>query len=134
MSVNNFGILSVVCCLCSVVCSASTACNSLCRCLKYFLRVRYIILVYPIMDLFSIFETLCLGKSKTLPYVWKLYHKNERHLCLVANSFTKLSQNVSLINSHILIYRHARYNCKSLKELWFFCFFGYFHIFLTTNH
>ena len=29
-------------------------------------------------------------------------YKNERHLCLIAHIFTKFSQNVCLINMHIL--------------------------------
>ena len=49
--------------------------------------------------------------------------KNERHLSLVAHSFTKLSQNVCLINTHILIYWHARCDCKLWKLLWFYCVF-----------
>ena len=40
----------------------------------------------------------------------KKYHKNERHLCLVAYIFTKLSQNVCLINTNILMYWHFRCN------------------------
>ena len=71
------------------------------------------------MARFLILETLYLGSSKTLPYVWKKYHKNEQHLCYVKHNSTKLSQNVNLINIHILIYRYARYNCKLWKALWF---------------
>ena len=81
-------------CLSVVVCSASTTYTSLCRGLKYLLKVRFIILVYPNVARFSIFKTLCLGKSKTLSYVWINKNKSERHLCLVTNSFTKLNQNV----------------------------------------
>ena len=40
------------------------------------------------------FEQCFLGKN----------HKNQPHFCLVTHSFTKLSQNVHLINTHILIY------------------------------
>ena len=40
----------------------------------------------------------------------KKYHKNERHLRLVTHIFSKLSQNVCLFNTHILIYWHARCN------------------------
>ena len=53
----------------------------------------------------------------------KKYHKNKRHLRLVAHIVTKLSQNVYLINTHILIYRYARCNCKLCKFLWFCCVF-----------
>ena len=66
-SVGNFGILSVICRL--SVCRASTAYNSLCRGLKYLLKVSYIILNYPNVTRFLIFETLCLGRAKTLTYV-----------------------------------------------------------------
>ena len=71
LTVGNFGVLSFVCGLLSVFCSASAAYISLWRDLKYWLKVRYIILVYSKMTLFLVFETLCLGRAKTLPYVWK---------------------------------------------------------------
>ena len=51
------------------------------------------------MARFLIFETLCLDRAKTLPYVWKKNHTNERHLRLVAPIFSKHSQNVCLINT-----------------------------------
>ena len=89
---------------CLSVCSASTTYTSLCIDLKYILKVRYIILNYPNVAQFLIFETLCLGRAKTLTYVLEKFHKNERHLSLVAHSYTKLSQNVCLINMHIFIY------------------------------
>ena len=52
--------------------------------------------------------------------------KNERHLSLVTHSFSRLSQSVCLINTHILIYCHARYICKLWKVFDFITFFGYF--------
>ena len=60
--------------------------------------------------------------------------KNERHLCLVLHICTKLSQNVCLINTQILVYWHAKCNCKLWKALWFYCIFGYFHTLLTSIH
>ena len=45
---------------------------------------------------FLIFGNLCLARSKTLPYVWKKYYKNEQHLYLVAHILTKISQNVCI--------------------------------------
>ena len=104
----------------SSVFSASTAYTSLWRGLRYLLKVRYIILNYHNLVGFLIFGTLCLGSSKTLPYFWKKYHKNEKHLCLVTHIFIKLSQNVCLINKHILIHRYTLCNCKLWKALWFF--------------
>ena len=101
------------------VCRASTAYTSFCRGLKYLLKVRYIILNYPNVARFLISEILCLGRAKILTYVWKKYHKTERHLSLVTHNFTKLSQNVCLISTYILIYRYARCNCK----LWKTCIF-----------
>ena len=53
----------------SFVCSASTVNTSLCRGLKYLLKVRYIFLVYHNVARFSFFDNLCLGRSKTFPYV-----------------------------------------------------------------
>ena len=67
-------------------------------------------------------------RAGQLPYVWKMYSKNEQHLRLVAHIFTKLSQNVCLINTNILMYQHARCDCKLWKALWFywvFCVFSY---------
>ena len=63
LSVGNFRILSVG------VCSASTAFTSLCRGPNYLLNVRYIIIVYPNVAGFLFFETLCLVRSATLPYI-----------------------------------------------------------------
>ena len=54
------------------------------------LKVRYIILVDPNGAGFMISNTvLCYG-METLPYVWKIYHKNEWHLHL---SFTECVSN-----------------------------------------
>ena len=44
-------------------------------------------------------------------YVWKIHHRNER----------QLSQNVCLINTHILIYWHSRCDCKLWNAFWFYC-------------
>ena len=60
---------------CRSVCHASTAYTSVCRGLKYLLKVRYIILNYPNVARFLIFETLCLRRAKTLTYVWKKFTK-----------------------------------------------------------
>ena len=119
-SVGNYsGILTVVC--------HRTDYTSLCRGLEYLIKVWYIILVDLNVVKFLIFETVCLGRSKTLLYVWKIYLKNERHyLCLVAHIFTNLSQNACLINIHTLIYWYARYNCKLCNALWFYCVFWVF--------
>ena len=93
------------CLLLSAVCSASAAYTSLGRGLKYLLKIPHFILDYSNVAGFLIFSNLCLGRSKTLTYVQKKkYHKNERSLSLVTHIFTKISQNVCLINAHILIY------------------------------
>ena len=73
-SVGNFGILSVVC----LVCSTATIYTISLRRLKY------------------------LQKYKNT--VWKKDHKNEQHLFLLTYIFTKVSQNVCLIHTLILIY------------------------------
>ena len=104
----------------------STAYTSLCRSPKYLLKVRYIILNDPNVVRFLIFETLCLGRAKTLTYVWKKYHKNVPYLCFVAHSITKLSQNMCLINTHILMFQYARCNRKLWKVFWFYCVFWVF--------
>ena len=117
-----------------VVCNASTAYNSLYRGLKHLLKIPYFIKYYPNVAGFLIFKTFCLGRSKTLTYVMKKYHKNEWHLCFITQSFTKLLQNVRLINTRILIYRHARGDLKLWNALWFYSIFGYFHTLLTIFH
>ena len=55
----------------------------------------------------------------------KKYHKNcIWHLFLVKYIFIKHSQNVCLINTHILMYRYARYNFQLWKVHWlFYCIF-----------
>ena len=82
---------------------------------------------------FLIFKTLCLGNSKTLSYVWRKYHKNERYLCLLGHIFTKLSHNVCLIYRHILIYWYGRCDCKLWKVYWFYCVFWIFS-YIIDNH
>ena len=52
--------------------------------------------------------------------------------CLKRYNFIKLLQNVCLINTHILIYWHARCNCQLWKALGFYYVFGYFHTLLTS--
>ena len=41
---------------------------------------------------------------KNIALYLEKYHKNELHLYLIGNSYTKLSQNMSLINTLTLIY------------------------------
>ena len=106
-----------------VVGVVAPAYTSLCIGLEYLLKVRYIILTEPDFRFATLFF-FCHG-MKTLPYVWKVYHENGRHLRLVAHIFTKLSQNVCLINTHILIYWHARCDCKLWHAPWFYCIFYY---------
>ena len=53
------------------VCVLAPCYPSLCRGLQYLLKLRYIILVDPLWDGSLIFETVSLGRSATLPYVWK---------------------------------------------------------------
>ena len=139
LSVGNSEILSVVCRPSSavvvvVVCVLAPAYTSLCRELKYSPKVGYIIVVDPLWTGFLIFETVFLDRTATLPYVWKIHHKNEWHLCLVAHRFTKLSQNVYLVNTHILVYRQPDVTVSYGRPFDFIKFFGYFHTFLTTIH
>ena len=127
----------------------STVYTSLCRGLEYLLKISYFNQDYPNVAEFFMFNTLCWGRSKTLPYVWKKYHKNEQNLSLVTHIFTKLSQNVCQNNMHILMYRYDRCNCKScthfglskcqiwlqvmegsFKQLRFFGHFSYFTTYL----
>ena len=56
----------------SAVCSPSTAHTSLCRDHKYLLEIRYIILVYPNVTRFFIFNTVFFYcRMETLLYIWK---------------------------------------------------------------
>ena len=94
------------------------------RSLEYLLKVRYVILVDPNGFIFLIFEIVFLCRSATLPYVWKICATKRK--CFVAHTFTKHSQNVCLVNTYILVYWHARFDCKLWNVLWFYCIFGYF--------
>ena len=55
----------------------------------------------------------------------KKHHRNEWHLRLIAYIFTKISQNVCIINKHILIYRHTRCDYKLWNAFDFNAFFWY---------
>ena len=101
----------------------SSVSSSLCSGLKCLLKVRYIILVELLWIRFLIFKTVFLCRSTTLPYVWKIYHKNEWYLRLVVPIFTKLSQNVYLVNTHIFIFWHARCDRQLWNVSWFYCVF-----------
>ena len=103
MSVGNFWKLSIcLSVIVVVVCLCPRSC--LCRGLEYLPKVKYIILVDSNGALFSISNSVffCYG-METLPYVWKINPKNERHLRLVAHIITKLSQNGYPVNTHILM-------------------------------
>ena len=50
---------------------------------------------------------------------------------MVAHIFTKLSQNVFLVNKNILTYWHARCDGKLWNTIWFYCVYW---VFLTTIH
>ena len=43
--------------------------------------------------------------------------------------FTKLSQIVYLINAHIVVYSHAKCDCRLWKVFWFNCDIGNFYIY-----
>ena len=77
------------------------------------LKITYFIQDYLnlVRILITDFDYL-LPDGNTVVLCQKKYHINERHLCLVTLIFTKLSQNVCLINWHILIYRHVRWDYK----------------------
>ena len=111
-------------------CSASVVYTSLWRGLKYLLKVLYIIQYYPKVAVFFIFKALCINRLKTLPYVWKNIPKMIGRLTHIP---TKLSQNVYLINTHILIYRYTRCDCKLWNASWFYCVFKEFSYIIDEN-
>ena len=95
-------------------------------------------------SMFSIFLRLA-GKSsrpKRSIYLSMSAKKgwNEWHLYLVTHIFTKLSQNVSLINTHFLMYWYARCNRKLWRVPQFYCVFLVFYdnsclnCFIFTKH
>ena len=89
---------------------------SLCRGLEYLLKARFIILVDPNGAKFLIFKT-----------VFWVGHKNKRYLRFATHIFTKLSQNMCLVNTQFFIYWYVRCDCKLWNVLWFYCvFFGIF--------
>ena len=112
-------------CLSYVLYKWFPAYHNLCRGLKYLSKIRYTTLVMSNVAGFLIFETVFSYRLATLPYILKKYHKNERHLRLVTHIFTKLSQNMCLINTHIFMYQHTRRDYKLWKALWFHWVFSY---------
>ena len=61
--------------------------------------------------------------------------KNERHLCLVTHSFTKLSQNVCLMNTQFFMYRYTWCDCKLWNAIWFYwCVFLGIYTSLSSIH
>ena len=82
-------------------------------------------LFLPLLEIdILIFETVFWTNRQRV--VLKKNRKNQRHLCLATHIFTKLSQNVYLINTHILEYRHDRLDCKLWNAHWFYCLFCIF--------
>ena len=92
---------------------------------------------------FGILSTVCgLGCLQAIPeYVeaWHIYLKNifypkislwaEGHtaLCLkIICIINKLSQNMCIVNTHILIYWYVRCDCKLWSSIWFYCIFCVF--------
>ena len=98
---------------------------NLCRGMKYLLKIPYFIQDYPNLAGFLISNTVFVTGCKHCPIFEEKYHKNERHFCLETHSFLKLSQNVCLINTLILMYPYDRYVCKLWSAFRFYCiFFG----------
>ena len=124
LSVVNFGLLSVV--VVVVVCSAFLAYISICRGLEKLLKITFIIWNHPNVAGFLIFNTVFFAGRQHCPMSENENNKNERHFCLISCIFTKLSQNVCLINTHILIHRYVRCDCKLWSALWFYCVFWVF--------
>ena len=54
-------------------------------------------------------------------------------MCLETQIFTKLLQNVCLINTHNSIHRYAKCSCKWWKTLWFYCVFWVFS-YIIVDH
>ena len=79
-----------------------------------------------------IFDPVFLGRLATLPYVWKIHRKNERHLRLVAHIFTKVSQNVYLISTHFHIFICQMGLQVMARPSILLRFLGYFHTFLMA--
>ena len=109
--------------LSSSVCVHAPTYTSLCRGLKYLLTFMYIILVDPNGAGFLISRPFFWAGRQHCPMSAKIHHKNERNLRLVSYIDTKLSHNVYLINTHILIDRLARCDCKVWNALWFYWVF-----------
>ena len=103
--------------------SAPTVCTtSLCRDLEYLLKIPYSIQDHHNVAEFLILLGYFFGQVDNTALCLKKYRKNEWHLCLVAHIFTKHSQNVCLINTHILICQHGRCDCKLWNALLFWVF------------
>ena len=116
------------------VCVLVSAYTSLCRGLKYLINIRYIILVDSNGARFLIFKTVFLGRSATLSYMSENTSQKWVAFAFVSTYLQhKLSQNMCLINTHILIYWHVRCDCKLSNVLFYInIFMGIFHTYLTT--
>ena len=113
------------------VCSVSTAYTSLCRGLECLIKVWYIILVYPNVAEFSISNTVfCCRMEMEHPLIicvfWAFSYNIDDHSCLNCCTFIKHSQIMYVINVHILVCQHAKWDCMLLKFLWFDCVFWEF--------
>ena len=111
----------------SSVCITSTAYTSLCRGLKYLLKIGYIILDYSGEAEFLISYTVfLLQDGKTSLCLKIISQKYLQYLRLVTHSFTKLSQYMCSVNTHILMYQYDRGDCKLWNTLRFYSVFWVF--------
>ena len=62
---------------------------------------------------------------------WPMWKKISQKRAAFAFKSTYLHQTLTecVSNTHILIYRHTRCDCKLWNILWFYSVFGYFHIY-----
>ena len=94
----------------SSVCALAPAYTSLCRG-EIFTKISIYFSLNGAKFLISSTVFFCY-RVKTLPYVWKKSHKNERYFYLLTHISTKLSQNMYLVITYILIYWHVKCFCK----------------------
>ena len=91
--------------------------TSFCSGLEYLLKIRDIILVDSNVTWFLISSVFWAG--------WQNCLLSEK----ISQKYTTFLSNVCLINTHILIYQHARCNSMLWNSLWFYTvFFDYFYM------
>ena len=107
----------------------------LCRGLEYILKFKF----YSRLFQRLMFMLTSDSESATLPYIWKKSQKwtvfvlSASNFHIMCSMFIKISQNVCLINKHILMHWYARSDCKLWTPFDFVAFFKNFVLSIVSS-